>query len=85
MNTKLVESLAQIIQSLAPEEQTLLEERLKATPKKDWRQSYQELNELRKRIFARRDGQPLSPEPDEIIWQMREERTAEIMQSLQDS
>ncbi|MBW4475051.1 MAG: hypothetical protein KME45_32425 [Stenomitos rutilans HA7619-LM2] len=85
MNTKLVESLAQIIQSLAPEEQTLLEERLKATPKKDWRQSYQELNELRERIFARRDGQPLSPEPDEIIWQMREERTAEIMQSLQDS
>jgi len=85
MNTKLVESLAQIIQSLAPEEKTLLEERLKATPKKDWRQSYQELNELRARIFARRDGQPLSPEPDEIIWQMREERTAEIMQSLQDS
>ena len=85
MNTKLVESLAQIIQSLAPEEQTLLEDRLKATPKKDWRQSYQELNELRERIFARRDGQPLSPEPDEIIWQMREERTAEIMQSLQDS
>ena len=85
MNTKLVESLAQIIQSLAPEEQSLLEERLKATPKKDWRQSYEELNELRERIFARRDGQPLSPEPDEIIWQMREERTAEIMQSLQDS
>jgi hypothetical protein len=85
MNTKLVESLAQIIQSLAPEEQILLEERLKAIPKKDWRQSYQELNELRERIFARRDGQPLSPEPDEIIWQMREERTAEIMQSLQDS
>jgi hypothetical protein len=64
-----------------------LEERLKAIPrkampKKDWRQSYQELNGLRERIFARRDGQPLSPEPDEIIWQMREERTAEIMQSL---
>lgn len=85
MNTKLVESLAQIIQSLAPEEQALLEERLKATTQKERQQSYQELNELRERIFARRDGQPLSPEPDEIIWQMREERTAEIMQSLQDS
>ncbi len=85
MNTKLVESLAQIIQSLAPEEQALLEEKLKATPQKDWQQSYQQLIELKEKIFARRDGQPLSPEPDEIIWQMREERTTEIMQSLQDS
>ena len=85
MNTKLVESLAQIIQSLAPEEQVLLEERLKATPRKDRQQSYQDLLELRKKIFARRGDQPLFPEPDEVIWQMREERTAQIMQSLQDS
>jgi hypothetical protein len=31
MNTKLVESLAQIIQSLTPEEQTLLEEKMHPT------------------------------------------------------
>jgi len=84
MNTKLIESLVQIIQSLAPEEQLLLENRLKI-PRKDRNQSYQELIELREKIFTRRGGQPLLPEPDEMIWQMREERIAEIMRSCQDS
>lgn len=83
MNTKLVESLAQIIQSLSPEEQTLLEEKLKQ-PYGERQASYQQLIELREKIFARRGGQSLVPEPDEMIWQMREERTAEVMQSLQD-
>lgn len=32
MNVKLVESLAQIVQSLTPEERSLLEEKLKAKP-----------------------------------------------------
>lgn len=36
MNTKLIESLAQIIQSLTPEEQTLLEEKMqKKLPNKE--------------------------------------------------
>jgi hypothetical protein len=84
MNTKLVESLAQIIQSLSAEEQTLLEEKLKR-PYEERQAAYQQLIELRGKIFARRGGEPLLPEPDEVIWQMREERTTEIMQSLQDS
>jgi hypothetical protein len=84
MNTKLVESLVQIIHSLDPEEQTLLEEKMRK-PQNDRQDSYQKLLEVREKIFARRGGEPLSPEPDEVIWQMREERSAELMQALQDS
>ncbi|AFY76018.1 MAG: hypothetical protein IGR93_17765 [Hydrococcus sp. C42_A2020_068] len=65
MNTKLVNSLVQIIQSLTPEEQALLEERLQS--KKNWQQEYQKLLEVRAKIFARRKGKPLEPTPEEII------------------
>ena len=75
MNTKLVESLVQIIQSLTPEEQALLEEKLK--PRKNWQQEYQKLLELRARIFARRGGKPFEPLLDEYIQTTRDERTAQ--------
>ena len=41
MNTKLVESLAQILQSLTPEEKKLLDEKIKLTSDSQSRQFYE--------------------------------------------
>ncbi len=54
MNTKLVESLVQIIQSLTPEEQALLSSKLKF--KNNWQEEYQKLLQLRDRAFRRLNG-----------------------------
>jgi hypothetical protein len=80
MNTKLVESLVQIIESITPEEQTILEEKLQAKKQKPtWQENQQKLRELQKKVFERRGGKPLEPSPEEIIHQIREERTEQIM------
>lgn len=80
MNTKLVDSLVQIIESLTPEEKSLLE--IKLNPQQNQRQQeYQKLLELRARIFARTEGKLLIPSGEEIIQQLREERTDELVQA----
>lgn len=82
MNTKLIDSLVQIVESLSPEEQNLLEEKLKAhTTKHNPQEEYQKLVQLREQIFARRGGKPLNPPPEEIIQQMREERDEQFMRA----
>ena len=84
MNTKLVESLVQIIQSLDPEEQALFEEKMKK-PQNDRQEAYQKLIEVRDEIFARRGGKPLDISTEDIaegIRQMREERTEQIMAAI---
>lgn len=78
MNTQLVESLAQIINTLSKEERALLEEKLK---KPDWREVMKQINEHRSEINARRGGKPFDPPPEEIIHQMREERIEELMRA----
>lgn len=80
MNTKLVDSLVHIIESLTPEEKALLEIKLNSQKNKK-QQEYQKLLELRTRIFARRVGNILVPPAEEIIWQMRSERTEQLRQS----
>ncbi|MDZ7960314.1 MAG: hypothetical protein RMY34_20935 [Aulosira sp. DedQUE10] len=75
MNVKLVESLAQIIQSLTPEEQDLLNERLNYQKLSQTKQ--QKLEQLREKIFARREGEPFNPPLDQYIQSTRDERTAE--------
>jgi hypothetical protein len=80
MNTKLVDSLVQIIESLTPEEKALLNRKLKPQQNQK-QQEYQKLLELRARIFVRRGGQLLIPPGEEIIRQMREERTDELVQA----
>jgi hypothetical protein len=78
MNTQLVDSLVQIIESLTLEEKKLLEEKLQATKNKpDWQENQQKLIELQKQIFARRGGKPLDPPLDYYIQEARDERNAQ--------
>jgi len=82
MNTKLVDSLVQLVLSLNPEEQALLEEKLQAhRTQPNWQQEYQKLLDVRAQIWARRKGKPLEPTPEELIHQMREDRTSQLIQA----
>lgn len=87
MNIQLVESLAQVIQALAPEEQQLLEEKLNRRRKgppaagDDRQATYKRIKALRSDIFARRGNQQLEPSAAELIQQMREERTEQLLSS----
>lgn len=79
MNTKLVESLVQIIESLTPEEQTILEEKLQANKNKpNWQENQQKLRELQKKVFERRKGKPFDPPLDYYIQEGRDERDRQI-------
>ncbi len=54
-------------------------EQLKANQKpEDWQQALNQAAEIREKIMARRQGQPLPP-ADEIIRQMREERDEQLL------
>jgi hypothetical protein len=75
MNTKLVESLAQIIQSLSREEQALLEEKLK--PRSNWEEQQKKLQEIHAQIAARRGEESLDLGLADYIQQGRDERTAQ--------
>ena len=77
MNVPLVESLVQVILPLSPEERDLLEERLHR--KTDWRETLQKIEEHAAKVSDRRGGKPIEPPPEEIIRQMREERTEQLM------
>ncbi|WP_019503190.1 hypothetical protein [Pleurocapsa sp. PCC 7319] len=79
MNTKLVESLVQVINSLSEEEKKLLEEKLK--PQSDWEKQRNRIIARAKKIYARRGGKPFKPSVTEIIHQMREERDEQLMQA----
>lgn len=76
MNTKLVDSLVQLIESLTPSERTLLEKKLDALKRPlDPQEEYQKLVALREKIFARRGGQPFDPTLDQYLHEGRDERT----------
>jgi CHASE3 domain sensor protein len=79
MNTKLVESLVQVINSLSEEEKKLLEEKLQ--PESDWEKQRSRIIERAKKISDRNQGKPLSPSATEIIHQMRDERDEQLMQA----
>ncbi|MBW4496274.1 MAG: hypothetical protein KME26_25005 [Oscillatoria princeps RMCB-10] len=79
MNRPLVESLVQVILSLSPEERALLDERLYR--KTNWRETLKQIDELQAQIRADRAEKPFDSPIDDIIHQMREERTEELMQA----
>ena len=79
MNTKLVESLVQVINSLSEEEKNLLQEKLQ--PESNWEQQRSRIMNRAKKIHARRGGKPFEPSVTEIIHQMREERDEQLMQA----
>ena len=74
MNTHLVETLAQIINALTPEEKALLQEKTRLT---NSREAYQKMVEVREKICNRREGKPFSPPLNEYIAQTRDERIAQ--------
>ena len=85
MNRFLVESLIEVINSLPEEDRTFLEEKLEE--KKHEREHFSSSNwqKIRSRILERgkesslrRRGKPLDPSPEEIIRQLREERTEQL-------
>jgi hypothetical protein len=76
MNTQLVDTLAQIINALTPEEKALLQEKATFNQEQD---GYQKIVEVREQILARRGGKPLDMDVSEMIYQMREERSQELM------
>jgi uncharacterized protein YpbB len=79
MNTQLVESLVQVINSLSEEEKNLLREKLQ--PESNWEATLERIETRRKKIHARTGGKPFKPSVTEIIHQMREERDEQLMQA----
>jgi CHASE3 domain sensor protein len=79
MNTQLVESLVQVINSLSEEERNFLREKMQ--PQSDWEKQRSRIIERAKKISDRNQGKPLSPSVTEIIHQMREERDEQLMQA----
>lgn len=79
MNTKLVESLVEVINSLSSEERNLLQEKLQH--KSDWDATLKRIEARREKIHARHDGQPFEPSVTEIIHQMRDERDEQLIQA----
>lgn len=79
MNTQLVESLVQVINSLSSEEKNFLQEKLQR--QEDWEKQRSRIIERAKKIHARRGGKPFKPSVTEIIHQMREERDEQLMQA----
>lgn len=86
MNTQLVESILQVIESLSEEDRLLLETKLeqkkqnqKSYYSSDWEITKNRIIERSKASQEARGGQPLNPPPEEIIRQQREQRTQQLM------
>ena len=79
MNTKLVESLVQVINSLSEEEKNLLQEKLQ--PELNWEATLERIEARRRKIHVRTGEKPFKPSVTEIIHQMREERDKQLMQA----
>lgn len=79
MNAQLVKTLAQIIRTLSEEERELLNSEIR--PLSSDGKTLEKMRKLGDKIKARRLGKPLQPSPEELIREMREERTEQIMQA----
>ncbi|WP_017303633.1 hypothetical protein [Spirulina subsalsa] len=76
MNTQLVDALVQIINNLNPDEKALLQEKTALSKSQE---AYHKMIEVRGEILERREGKPLDMDVNEMIYQMREERSQELM------
>jgi endonuclease I len=65
MNTQLVESLVQVINSLSEEKRNFLREKMQ--PQSDWEKQRSRIIERAKKIHARRGGKPFKISVTEII------------------
>lgn len=69
----------QVILALSPEERRPLEEKLHR--KTNWRETLERIDEHRAAAHTERSRKPLDLPVDEIIHQMRAERTEELMRA----
>jgi hypothetical protein len=76
MNTKLVQSLAQVILSLSEEERNLLQAELQTQNK--WEDHIQQIQAHRLAIYQRRKDQNFEISIDDIFEQMRQERSEHL-------
>lgn len=79
MNKQLVKTLVQIIHSLSPEEKQLLEIELHIKP--DWNILKQSIIERGETVSKRLKNQSLQDVITNIISEMREERSEQLIQS----
>ncbi len=79
MNAQLVKTLAQIIRTLSEEERELLNSEIR--PLSSEQETLEKMRKLGDKIKARREGKALEPAPEDLIREMREERTQIIMQA----
>jgi len=80
MNIQLVESLANAIKALSPEERELLNQKL--THQSNWQNLRSRILANAQAIGQRLNGQLLEPDIDEIIHQIREERDRQFIADL---
>ncbi|MBD2614303.1 MAG: hypothetical protein FWK04_24365 [Nostoc sp. GBBB01] len=80
MNIQLVESLVNAIKALSPEERELLNQKL--TYQSNWQNLRSRILANAQAIGQRRSGNPLEPNIDEIIHQIREERDGQFIADL---
>ena len=83
MNKLLIESIVQLVNSLPLEERKVVEEKILENKdrRENWREHLKRIDEDRAELYASRGGKPLEPPVDEIIHQMREERTQQLMEA----
>lgn len=80
MNTQLVSYLVGVINNLTGEEKSLLKKQLADNNiNYSSEECYQELLKLKANILNRRQGKPLTINPDDLLFQLRNERDAELM------
>lgn len=75
MNNQLVESIVQLIKTLTPEEQALIEAKLYS--QEDWQGEYEKLLQLKEKVAIRRDNQPFDHPIEDYLDLTRDERTAQ--------
>jgi len=75
MNTQLVESIIQLIKSLTPEEQALIQAKLHS--QEDWENESQKLQKLKAEVSQRRNDQPFDPPLEDYLHITREERNTQ--------
>lgn len=75
MNTQLVESIVQLIKSLTPEEQALIQAKLHS--QEDWENENQKLQKLKAEVSQRRNNQPFDSALEDYLHITREERNTQ--------
>jgi len=83
MNSQLVESIVQLIKSLSPEEQALIEAKLYSET--DWEREYHKLVQLKLDVASRRGNKPFDPSIDNYLHLTRDERNTQQDELISDS